>query len=59
MSNKNMVSLYGIDDEHAYDMENKRKEIITSISELSPVKQQQVIKLLDELIKMTISACHK
>lgn len=37
---------------------DKRKEIIAIISELSPIKQQQVIKNLDELIKITISACH-
>lgn len=59
MSDKNMCSLHGIDDEYMQCMKDKRKEIIATISELAPVKQQQVINHLDELIKITISACQK
>ena len=56
MSDKNMCLIYGIDDDYLQCMKDKRKEIIDMISELSPVKQQQIINRLDELIKITISA---
>ena len=56
MSDKNMCLIYGIDDDYLQYMKDKRKEIIDMISELSPVKQQQIINRLDELIKITISA---
>jgi hypothetical protein len=42
--------LHGIDKEILQQMELKRREILTNISDLPPLKKEIVIKNLDELI---------
>ncbi|WP_177177391.1 hypothetical protein [Bacillus sp. MUM 116] len=56
MSKESKCNLNGIDQDKLKQMELKRREIISNLSDFPPLKKEIIIKSLDELILLANKA---